>query len=172
MPFNPKGKGHIEEEPSITGKGNDTYRYVNVRAVKNKLSVPNRETWLRIWVSDEDQQAHGLDPVWDTFYCLSLTGQVSGKRTSMLLNVQGLGEAKKNINWGEFKLLILGSPEEKAAVCKKLGYPSVNLRKGLFNLLKKGILEEMYAQARNASNGKKVLEVDLKSDDDDDEDAE
>jgi RecA/RadA recombinase len=166
VPFNPKGKGVIEEEPSVDGKGIDTYRYIHSKAIKNKLSVPGRETWLRIWISDSQGLAHGFDPVWDTFYAMSLTGQVSGKRSSMTLDIKGMGPAKKNITWAEFKTLILGEKEEVEAICKKIGYKTMNLRKGLFNMSKKGVMEELYLETRNAATNKKATDEDDESDDD------
>jgi len=164
VPFNPKGKGQIEEEEGVDG-GTDIYRYVHVKAIKNKLAIPNRETWLRVWVSDAQQQAHGLDPVWDTFYALSLTGQVSGKRSSMLLNVHGLGEAQKNINWAQFKTLVLGTKEDQTAIYDKIGYKTINLRKGLFNLSKKGIMEKLYMEAKNTKTSGKAEEDEAEDDD-------
>lgn len=169
VPFNPKGKGQYEPETSVSGKGEDTYRYIHVKAIKNKLSVPNRESWLRIWVSDEDQQAQGFDPVWDTFYCLWLTGQVSGKRSSMTLNIQGLGQANKSLTWAEFKQLVIGTPDQIEAVCKKLGYKKMNLRKGLFSMMRKGKLEELYAathKSRVNGGGKSKGDDDEGEDDD------
>lgn len=171
VPYNPKGKGQIEKESSITGDGEDTYRYIHVKAIKNKLSVPNREVWLRIWVSDEDLNARGFCPVWDTFYALHITGQVSGKRTSMLLDVHGLGKAKRNIGWDEFKLLIMGDKEQKAAVCKRLGWPSINLRNGLFSLMRKGVLEDLYA-AQHKNSIRKAAAKSEEGEDDDDADDE
>lgn len=148
VPYNPKGKGQIEEEPSVEGEGVDVYRYIHSKAIKNKLSVPGRETWLRIWVSDYKGEARGFDPVWDTFYTLVLTGQLSGKRSSMLLNIQKLGQAKKNIGWQEFKTLILGTKEEISTVCLKMGYKPVNIRRGLFAMSKSGVLEDLYIKTK------------------------
>ena len=148
VPFNPKGKGQIEEEASVEGEGIDVYRYIHSKAIKNKLSVPGRETWSRVWVSDCKGEARGFDPVFDTFYAMSQTGQVSGKRTSMLLNVQGIGPAKKNIDWTEFKTLILGTKEEIAVVCNKIGYKTMNIRRGMFNLSKKGVMEDLYIKTK------------------------
>lgn len=170
VPFKPVGKGQIEKEPSLSGEGEDTYRYIHLKAIKNKLSVPNRETWLRIWVQDDSAKARGFCPVWDTFYALSMTGQVSGKRTSMLLDVHGLGPAKKNIAWTEFKRLILGSKEDRAEVCKKLGYRPINLRNGMFGLMRKGVLEDLYAeQHKTALKKAKAKAAKAAEDEDDDE---
>lgn len=164
VPFNPKGKGQNEEEPSITGEGQDVYRYIHSKAIKNKLSIPGRETWLRIWVSDSEQKANGFDPVWDTFYAMHLTGQLSGKRHQIKLNVHGQGEARKTIDWMEFKRLIIGSKDEMIEIYQRIGYKPMNLRKGMFNLFKKGILEDLFVQAKKSSV-KAVAEEEEESDD-------
>lgn len=178
VPTKPQGKGQYEVEPSVSGEGEDTYRYIHVKARKNKLSTPNRETWMRLWVSDENQQANGFCLVWDTFYALYVTGQVTGEgetkiRKSMTLNIAGLGEAKKTINWFQFKQLIIGTDEEKIAVCNRLGYKPMNLRKGLFKMIRSGKMEELYSAHHNASMKKAAAKEAAKAtksaiDDDDD----
>lgn len=151
VPFRPKGKGQIEEEESIGG-GTDVYRYVHVKARKNKLSVPGLESWFRIWVRDENGRARGFCPVWDTFYALHLTGQVSGKRSAMRLNIQGMGEAKKTISWLQFKHLILGTKEDQAKIYKYIGYERpIKLREGLFRMSKKGVLESLFLDNMKSS---------------------
>lgn len=168
VPYNPKGK-KLEEEPSVSGDGTDKYRYIHLKTIKNKLSVPGREAWARIWVGDEDDRARGFCPVWDTFYTLVMTGQVTGKRSSMTLSLDGLGEAKRAIDWEKFKMLVLGDKEQIAWVCKKMGYAKAfNLRKGLFNMLRKGKLEELYVAEHRAKLNKAKEKV--KDDDDDEED--
>lgn len=168
VPFNPKGKGQIEEEPSVTVEGGvDTYRYIHVRAVKNKLSVPGRESWLRIWIQDANGDANGLDPVWDAFYALNLTGQLTGKRTAMLLDLEQLGPAKKPINWQEFKMLIVGSDEQKAWVLNKLGYGKMNLRRGLFKFSQSGVMEARYIANKLAAGKPEAAPADEDEDDDD-----
>lgn len=166
VPFNPKGENNLEREPSVTGDGEDVYRYIHVSAVKNKLSIPGRQTWLRIWISDGEGLARGYCPVWDSFYYLSQTGQVSGKRSSMKLNVSGLGEATKSLTWMQFKTLILGTKEERAAICARIGYKAVDLRKGLFNQLKKGVGEQLYIANNKPSKKAKAAEDDDEDDND------
>ncbi len=168
VPYNPKGKGSYEEEESVEFEGGkDTYRYINSKAIKNKLSIPNRDTWLRIWVKDGDEKARGFCPVFDTWHYLMQTGQASGKRSSITLNITGIGLAKKAINWLEFKTLILCEPEQRQAVFEKIGYPNVNLRKGLFKQFKSGAAEDMYiANLRGpVKAGDKEDEVDDEGDD-------
>lgn len=172
VPFHPKGKGMYEPEAShdVEG-GTDTYRYIHVKAIKNKLSVPNRETWLRLWVTDGEGKAQGFDPVWDTFYVLHMTGQLTGKRSAIQLNIHGMGEARKTIAWADFKALVLGSKEEITAICAKLGYKPFNLRRGLFALMRKGTLESLYVEnLKSTPAGKKSRDDDDDDDDDDDSD--
>lgn len=145
-PYNPKGEGQIEKEMSVSEDGGeDVYRYICVKAVKNKLSVPGRETWLRLWTSDGNGEARGYDPAFDTFHYLYLTGQVSGKRSLMKLNLTGLGEATKALKWLEFKMLILGNAVQKKAILEKIGYPAkADIRKGCFKQIVSGKGEQMY----------------------------
>jgi RecA/RadA recombinase len=169
VPYNPKGKGMIEEEPSVTVEGGiDTYRYIHTLTKKNKLSAPNRETWLRLWVQAADGKAYGVDPVFDLFHALVITGQASGRRSSILLNVDGLGEAKKNIDWLEFKRLVLGTKEEKNKVLAKIGYKEgVDLRSGVFKMSKRGRLEELYI--KNKLKGTKAVPKESLEDAEDDD---
>lgn len=143
MPFNPKIDKQVEVEKSING-GEDHYGYIHVGVKKNKLSAHIKEMWLRLWVSDEDGVARGYCPVWDTFYFLHQTGQLSGNRKAMKLNVKGLGEATKALSWHEFKLLILGSKEQSKPIFEKIGYRAVNLRAGCLKQIQKGVARDMY----------------------------
>ena len=177
VPFHPKGgkasESNIETEPSISGEGVDKYRYVHGRTVKNKLGTPNQEMWFRLWVEDENGMGRGYDLVWDTFYAMYLCGMVMGKRSSMKLNVPGLGETTRNLNWIQFKALILGDKEIRAKICKAIGWKTVDLRKGLIGLSRKGVLDDMYwANKKAMATGAKVKSTgDASDDDEDDEDA-
>lgn len=154
-PFNPKSDdGRLEREPSVTGEGYDTYRYISVKTLKNKLSIPNRTTWLRLWVEDSEGNARGYDPVFDTFYYLIQTGQVTGKRSAMTLHLQGMDEAKKAINWQEFKTLILGTKEQQADVWNKMKLKPVNIRRGCINQCRKGVGESLYIEQVKAALAK------------------
>lgn len=115
------GKGYIEEEPSVHGKGTDQYRYVHWRAVKNKLGSPNLEGWGRIWVSDRNGKGCGFDPVYDAWSYGKVTGQITGSRNKIMLVVDKVGSIKQ-MNWMDFKTLILGDKEQRAKVLKELKY--------------------------------------------------
>ena len=150
VPGNPKGKGMIEEEASIAKKGGkDTYRYIHIRAIKNKLSVPYIEGWLRLWITDCEGEARGFDPVWDTYQYLSMTGQVSGKRSNLRLALVGK-ETRLTISWLEFKALIAGSQEQKVSVYKKLGLKPFNLRVFCKKQLHKGPGMDLFFQHSKA----------------------
>jgi hypothetical protein len=88
----------------------------------------------------------------------------------MRLNIPGLGEATRNIDWMQFKKLIIGTPEQRAEVCKLIGYKPVNLRRGLVNLSKKGQLDALYWEARQTKG--KAAKADADDDSDSDDDAE
>lgn len=127
-----KGKGRIEEEDSVTNNGVDTYRYIHVRAIKNKLSVPYLEGFLRLWIKDGNGEARGFDPVFDTYEYLRATKQLEGNRNKIKLKlVSRNGEVRTNekyLNWEGFKILILGNKEEMLDVYDKIKMKPVPLR--------------------------------------------
>jgi len=139
-----------EVEPSVEFKGcKDTYRIVHLKAVKNKLWTPERETFIRIWVEDGDGQARGIDPVFDTMLFLKETGQVTGTRKAFKLNFGDNGVSKP-MTWQEMKLWILGAKDDMVQMSKKAGYPPMNLRSMCFKQIKSGKAEEKYIEALNA----------------------
>lgn len=123
------GKGQIETETSVTGDGEDEYRYVHVRAHKNKLSVPYLECFLRLWIKNSDGEAQGFDPVFDTAEYLRSTGQLTGNRKGMTIHLEGQDKPfKKLVPWMIFKKMILGDKAEIKAICTKLGIKPLMLR--------------------------------------------
>jgi hypothetical protein len=121
-------KGMILEEKSVTGKGVDTYRMINVRAQKNKLSVPNMEGWMRLWIEDGNGDARGFDPVWDTWRYLVNSGQCKGARNSIKLHIEGKAVTKVALKWMEFKMLILGSKDQKSKIFEHIGVKPFDIR--------------------------------------------
>jgi RecA/RadA recombinase len=120
--YDPKGDKYIEEERSVTGEGKDNYRYIHVRAHKNKFSVPDLQCFLRLWINDENGEARGFDPVFDTYAYLKDTGQLKGKRNSMTLGLRVKDKKRlvsKSIDWATFKKLILGDRSEIKEICLK-----------------------------------------------------
>lgn len=154
VPFHPKGEGQYEKEAGVDG-GVDVYRYINVRAIKNKLSLPNRETWLRVWVEDAHGQAQGYDPVWDVFYALHLSGQIEGKRSALRLKPHGREPFKKVLTWLQFKQAIIGSKDQKQEVFEYLGMKkAVDLRGFVLNQMRKGVYEDLYVATQQSSTKK------------------
>lgn len=158
----PKGEGQFEHEKSVTGKGHDTYRYVHVKANKCKMGIPNRTGFIRIWVEDSRGNAWGVDPVWDTLWYLWSTGQMTIRnRASIRLNIVGLGESDTVIKWSTMKEWILGSKDQKKAICADLGFKPVDLRKFCFDQMKKGVGEALFVAHQQG---------DTKDDDEEDSD--
>jgi RecA/RadA recombinase len=158
--MNASAKSPIEEEPSITGKGTDQYRYVRWRAIKNKLGSPNLEGWGRIWISDNKGQGCGFDPVFDAFYYARVTGQVEGSRNKIMLKVDKIGDTKQ-MNWMQFKTLVLGNKEQKLRVLKELRYKGkpFDIRKIFKDQMSTGAgMDKFFAQKTIALKeaGKKV----------------
>lgn len=102
--------GQIEEEASIDGTGIDRYRYIHLKTIKNKMFSPFREAFLRIWFEESGEPGRGIDPVWDCFQFLKLTGQISKSRGNYLLSLPGIWENKK-ITWPDFKEVVLNPPD-------------------------------------------------------------
>jgi len=116
----PHGKGQLEEEKSVNGEGNDIYRYVHCRAIKNKLGAPNLEGWMRIWVSDNEGKGRGFCPVWDTYEYGKMTGQIYGPRNKLTVVLPN-GKTFKKVTWMQFKTLIIGDKDQKIKTLKHIG---------------------------------------------------
>lgn len=145
QPYNPKVEKGREREPSLWGPGEDVYRYIHVSQAKNKLSVPGRETWLRLIERGGDGVARGFCTVFDTWHYLVQTGQATGKRNSMRLALRGVPEARRAITWMEFKKLIIGSKEQRKEVADALGWARpIDVRAGCFSQIRKGVAEKLY----------------------------
>jgi len=140
-----------EKERSVTGKGKDSYRYIQSKTVKNKLSTPGRKGWFRIWVEDAEGNGCGFDPFYDTMVYLLETGQLSGNRKKLVLSIDGQPEISKPANWMQMKEWVLGTKEQKQKVCKELGIAKpFDLRKYLFKQVASGKGESLYVAAKDA----------------------
>lgn len=162
-----KNKG-MEVERSIDG-GKDTYKYIHVKAAKNKLSEGGRETFLRLWTKDSQGVAHGVDPVHDTIYYLFQTGQcvsvkATDKRNHLKLNL-GHKEESEKLTWDQLKLMILGDKKQMKTTCEEVGIKPRNLRGWLFKQMASGEGERLY-KAHESAQGKAAP---VASDDDDDD---
>lgn len=166
VPFKPKGDKGFETEPAYDGVGTDTYRYISVSLIKNKLSPHVKVMWLRLWTQDKNGEGRGYDPVWDTFYYAYVTGQLTGKRHSMRLNLMGLGEATRSITWADFKTLVLGTREDWDPIYKKMGYKTIDMRAGFLRQISSGKGIDAYFQ--NLAGNTKAEKAEKDEDEDDD----
>jgi len=153
-PFSPKADKNFdynESEPSVEFKGGlDVYRYVHVKAIKNKLWTPGRTGFFRIWVRDGNGQARGIDPVFDTINYLKKTGQLKGTRKAFKLNLKDLGQSKNSLTWEDLKRWVLGDKETMTAISKKAGYTPMSIRRFCFSQMSKGVGEELYVSQENS----------------------
>ena len=142
-----------EVEPSVEfDGGRDSYRYVQVKTVKNKLSTPNRIGWIRIWASDGAGEGRGYDPVFDTAYYLYVTGQLTGRgRKSMKLLING-EDVQPAVTWGQIKTWILGNNAQKKEICQALGFEKAfDLRTRCFHQMRTGLGEKLYVEHSQAA---------------------
>ena len=147
------------EEDSVTHDGTDKYRFIHVKAIKNKLSIPYLESWLRLWIEDATGEARGFDPVWDCFYYLKQTGQLKGDGKKMTLELVKGPTFKKSLTWRGFKLLILGNAKERKETCIALGASKpFNLREFCRNQMDKGIGLDLYMANKSNVNKDKDSE--------------
>lgn len=154
-----------ELERSVETKGKDTYRYVHVKAVKNKHWTPNRECFFRIWVEDAAGVARGLDPVFDVISFLKETGQLTGQRKKFNLDLHGLGKAKTPVDWAIIKRWVLGDKETMTKISKELGYKPMSLKAFCFKLVEKGTAEKLYIDYHNSKGSDKDDDDDSEDDD-------
>lgn len=68
-------KAYIEEEPCWDGFGVDRYTFAHLTVTKNKAFSPFRECTVRMWFEEAGESGRGVDPVFDVWQYLKLTGQ-------------------------------------------------------------------------------------------------
>lgn len=155
MPLWPKNfnDNRSEVEKSVEFEGKDVYRYIQVKAIKNKLWTPGRKVWVRIWEQDGSGVARGFDPFFDTMHYLRLTGQLSGKgREKLLLSLEGVGKAKP-LTWYDYKAWVLGDKEQMIKISKKAGFKPMSLRSYCFKQIASGKGEELYVKCNEEPDG-------------------
>jgi RecA/RadA recombinase len=158
-----KKKKGFEVEGAVGG-GEDMYRYIHVKAIKNKLSESDREGLLRLWVKDSEGIAHGIDPVFDTMQYLRQTGQLKSKNRGHMELVWE-GKTYAPLTWDQFKMWILGDKEVALKASKKIGLKKpMMLRKACFKQVASGETEKLLALASKAKPSSSD------EDDDDEED--
>lgn len=119
------GKGYIGEEPCWDGKGTDRYTFTKLDCEKSKDFSPHRSCWIRWWFESNGRPGPGIDPVFDTFQYLKMTGQIHKPLGSSLFEILMDG-FETPVNWKSFKKLVL-DPENGGS-----------LRKACWTQLRKG----------------------------------
>lgn len=132
----PHASGQIEKEASVLhANTEDTYRYIHLKAIKNKVSTPYLESWQRVWVDDGTGVAHGFCPVYDTFQYLLNTAQITGNMKKMKVEI---GKISFAANWSQFKTLILRGPSLDKVLKELKLAADPKLRERCFHQLHKG----------------------------------
>ena len=103
------GKSGIGEEPCWEGTGVDRYTFSKFMCEKSKDFSPHRSCWVRWWFESNGRPGPGVDPVFDTFQYLKMTGQIDKGKGLSKYNIT-LPGFEQEIDWASFKALIL-NPE-------------------------------------------------------------
>ena len=123
------GKGPTMDEKSVEFEGNDEYRFINLKVIKNKLGgLQYQDTFARIWVRDADGVARGIDPVFDTWNFLKMLGIVGGTRNNMKFREDCPLHGAKKCTWLSLKALVLGNKKQVKETCAELGIKPVDIR--------------------------------------------
>ncbi len=104
------GSGRIQEETAWDGKGEDRYTFTKLLSEKSKDFSPHRHCWVRWWFEASGRPGPGIDPVFDTYQFLKMTGQISKKKGASKYDIELPGH-ETAVDWAGFKKLIL-DPEQ------------------------------------------------------------
>lgn len=158
----PHGSGQIEEEDTVLHRGGvDTYRYICMKAIKNKFGSAFLESWYRIWISDPKGQGHGFCPVYDTYRYLLATGQLSGS-INKKLNIYIEGDQYEGLTWLDFKCLILLQGQELKEFCKELNIKKNPLiRERCFDQIRSGRGIDMFYKVLHGNEDEQIDEIDV-----------
>jgi len=154
-----------ENEKSII-KGEDTYHYKHIKNIKNKGGTSNLEGWMRIWVDNGKGKGFGIDPVFDTYAYLVMTGQLVGSRKkgfNIVFKSSVDDDPKINrkelYSWELFKRTILA--ETGLLEVKTKEKFKSDIRATCFKQLKSGLATQLFAFARNNDESGDLEDSDL-----------
>jgi len=91
----PERKSYIEEEATWDRTGTDRYNFAQLTVVKNKAFSPNREAMLRIWFEEKGQPGRGIDPVFDAYEYLRLTGQIHYRARHFYIGIEPFNQDRE-----------------------------------------------------------------------------
>ena len=150
-----KDKKHLIEKSVSHKDRQDSYRFITIDIVKNKVGGSPVGTRIheRIWEYDGKGTARGLDPVFDTWQYLLLTGQLEGNLKKFALDMEGNPLHGMELTYPQFKTLITGRPEGKKGVigkkevCAKLGInENPRIRQWCFDQLQSGVGYDFFSK--------------------------
>jgi hypothetical protein len=99
------GKSGVQEEACWDGKGVDRYTFSKLTSEKCKDFMPHKTGWIRWWFDSKGRPGPGIDPVFDTFQYLKMTGQVAKPpKGAYEISLPGF---ETNVDSAGFKALIL-----------------------------------------------------------------
>lgn len=104
VPAGWSGKSGVCTEKSWDGKGEDKYTFAKLVSEKCKDFMPHKAGWIRWWFDASGRPGPGIDPVFDTFQYLKMTGQVAKSGTKFEVSLPG---AEATVDSAGFKALIL-----------------------------------------------------------------
>ncbi len=107
-----KNSGGTSEEPCWDGIGIDRYTFSHLMCEKSKDFSPHRYCWIRWWFESNGRPGPGIDPVFDTFQFLKMTGQIKKSGTKFQITLDGFD---RDVDWIGFKKLVL-DPENEGAL--------------------------------------------------------
>lgn len=187
----PVKKSYIEEEECWDGFGIDRYTFASVMTTKNKGYSPFRECKLRIWFEEAGQPGRGIDPVFDVYEYLRLTGQLVYKAKVFHISLPPFNEErtikveqwdakkkeaktdkktgevlyeemqKSTWTWGELKELILNPAYRKRG-------SKMDIMAACRKQIDSGVAFDLYAKQLAADSMAKAAKK-KKGEDDDDE---
>jgi len=144
------GTGAIAEEKDVAGTGVNQYRYSTLKTRKNKMGPNFMEGHMRIWMADADGKGHGIDPVFDTWQFLKLTGWITGSMAKFQLQIPNT-ETTLKMTWQQMKEMVLLRGDELRDVHRSLKLKApVNLRRECFKLLKSGDAVPHYFETKHS----------------------
>ncbi len=152
-------------EPSVEGKGMDSYAFKSISNIKNKHGTPFLKGLARIWVADYRQKARGFDPVFDVFSFLQECGLIEGSRKkSFTINLPKF--ERFTFDWSSFKTLVLAETTnnpELLSKAKKLLHANklTKLQATCHRLLRSGEALAFYNKHRSLQTKTQKSLVDL-----------
>ena len=149
-----RAQSKIIEETHVSGEGVDRYIMGKATVIKNKSGPCFRSSEFRIWVDENGATGRGIDPVFDAFNFLNMTGLIEkiGKDN---YGIRIAGWETQSFNWKKFKELVLIREEGKL------------LKAQIEQIISDGTAQEMY-YATLAAHGEDEAPIKSKDEDPDD----